>query len=185
MRFFDGCFPLVVAMHASHFDEGEMHAMVEGYQAYFRRGERYALLAVAPGEAVRMGAKERKLVVDWVNDSRVKDNVKRLCVGGTSVLPSAVARHAMTALLWFWTPPCPFRATFNVDQAFDFCTDRIRAAGLQLPGSEDAVRLQVRGHLRAAGGFDPSLGKESASKRPPNDPTPTGAAASSRLEGRR
>ena len=75
MRFIDDAFPILVAMSGSGFDEDEMRAMVDGVEAYFRRNARFAVLSVSPGDFVRMGARERKILSDWVNGPRVRQRL--------------------------------------------------------------------------------------------------------------
>ncbi len=54
--------------------------MTQGFERYFVRGERYATLHVSPKDADAVGAKERKLIVDYANNPRVKEFSKKLCV---------------------------------------------------------------------------------------------------------
>ena len=157
MHFIDDTFPLLVVLHAARFDDGEMRDMVEGYEKYFKRAERYAVLIVSPGDSVHLGARERRLISDWVNSPRVRKHSGTLCVGSATVVPSAIARGALTAILWFWTPPCPVRATPTVEEGFDFCLERLASAGLALPRPIDQVRAEVLSMLRGSGQFAPSL----------------------------
>jgi hypothetical protein len=157
MRFIDDAFPILVAMSGAGFDEGEMRAMVEGIEAYFRRNARFAVLSVSPGDFVRMGARERKTLSDWVNGPRVSELSKRLCVGNAVVVPSAAARGALTAFLWFWTPPYPLRATATAEAGIDFCLERLTVCNVPLPRPAETLRAEVIGTLRGAGRFAPSL----------------------------
>jgi hypothetical protein len=158
MRFVDDFFPLLVVAHAARFDEVEFREMAEGYERYFKRNERYALLTVLPGEFVRLGACERRLIADWLNTPRVLESAKRLCVGAANVVPSAVARGALTALLWFWTPPTPLRPAATVDEGVDFCFESLAGAKVPLERPMESIRLGVLDHLRNLGDFGPSLG---------------------------
>ena len=158
MRFLDDAFPLLVVMSEAGFDEGEMRAMVEGVEGYFRRNARFAVLSVSPGESVRMGARERKVLSDWVNSPRVSELSRRLCVGNSVVVPSAAARGALTAFLWFWTPPYPLRATATVEAGIDSCLERLTVCNVPLPRPAETLRSEIIGQLRGIGRFAPSFG---------------------------
>jgi hypothetical protein len=161
MRFLDQWFPFVVVLHAGHFDETEMKEMAKGYESFFRRNERYAVLTVSPGNSVRMGARERRWITDWVNEPQVKENAKRLCVGSATVLPSAAARYGMTALLWFWSPPSPFLAVSTVEEGLAFCARRLTAEKVLLGRTTDSVGRELTALLLGMGSFSPSLARRS------------------------
>jgi hypothetical protein len=86
----------------------------------------------------------------------------QLCVGTATVLPSAVARGAFTALLWFWTPPCPFHTATTLDDGLRYCLRMLDQNALALPRAEDEVRRGVTSLLRRLGDFGPSLGGAAA-----------------------
>jgi hypothetical protein len=157
MRFVDDFFPLLVVVHGPRFDDGEFREMVDGYERYFERDERYAILTVSPGDSVTLGARERKLIADWANTPRVHEVSKRLCVGTATVVPSRLARGALTALLWFWTPASPFHPVTTVDEGLAFCFQSLERANVPLERPMDAVHLGVVAQLRASGTFRPSL----------------------------
>ena len=158
MRFIDDRFPLLLVVQNERFDHQEMLALTAGYEGYFRRNERYAVLTVAPGKAVRAGAKERKVIADWMTSARVKDAYERLCVGAATVVPSAMARGAMTAFMWIWTAPSHFILVSSVDDGLDHCFERLALAKVPLPTSPEVIRAEVKERLRALGGFEASLG---------------------------
>jgi hypothetical protein len=159
MRFIDDTFPLLVVLHGARFDAAEMRDMVEGYERYFERGARYTVLIVSPGIFVRLGARERKLIGAWVNDPRVRELSGKLCVGSATVVPSAMARGALTAILWFWTPPWPNCAVSTVEEGLDFCIGKLADASLPLPRPTEEIRAAVLGMLRESGQFAPSLSR--------------------------
>ena len=159
MHFIDETFPLLVVLHAPRFDDQEMREMVEGYERFFQRGVRYAVLVVSPGVFVRIGARERKAIGAWVNDPRIHALTGKLCVGSATVVPSPVARGALTALLWFWTPAMPHRAVSTVEEGLDFCLEHVASAGLTLPRPAVEIRAEVVSLLRESGQFVPSLSR--------------------------
>ncbi len=157
MRFIDDLFPMLVVLHDSLFDDREMHDMVAGYERYFQRQERYAVLIASPGDSVQIDARGRKLIGDWVNEPRVRELSGRLCVGSAVVVPSAVSRGALTASLWFWTPPTPLRATATIETGIDYCLGRLALTNVPVPRSPKTIRDDLIGRLKDLGTFAPSL----------------------------
>ena len=93
--------------------------MTRGFERFFIRGERYATLFVSPKNADPVGAKERKLIVDYANEPRVKEFSKKLCVASATVIENTFMRGTLTAIQWFWTPAAPFRAVASVKDGVD------------------------------------------------------------------
>jgi hypothetical protein len=60
LRFIDDWFPLVATVSAPQFDERELKSMVEGFERYFERGERYTLITVSPRNFARRDATARR-----------------------------------------------------------------------------------------------------------------------------
>jgi hypothetical protein len=148
LRIYDDTFPLLVGIGPKRFNEETVRQMGEAYEPYFKRGERYTVLNVTPRDAVLPDAKSRKLITDWVNSPRVRDCTGRLCIGSATVVPNTVQRGALTALLWFWTPPSPLRPVGSVNEGLDYCFELLRQEGLKLPREDAAVRLLVGERLR-------------------------------------
>jgi hypothetical protein len=114
VRFFDGSFPLVVTVTDKNFDASEVRLMAEGFERYFERGERYAVLAVAPRNVPAPGPLERTLIGEWANHPRVRDFSRRLCVGTATVLGSPLTRVAFSVIMAFGKPPSPVEAVATV-----------------------------------------------------------------------
>jgi hypothetical protein len=157
MRFIDDWFPLLVVLQNARFGESEMKALTAGYESYFRRNERYAVLTVSPGNFVPPGAKERKLVADWLSDPRVRDASSRLCVGSGTVFPSAVVRGALTALMWLWKPPSDFHLVSTAEEGLEHCVARLTEEKVPSRKPLEASSREIVEFLRGEGGFEPSL----------------------------
>jgi hypothetical protein len=158
VRFFDDFLPLLLVVSSARMDDGEFGEMKAGYERYFARNERYAVLTVSPGNFIRSGARERKQVADWLNTPAVVASTRRLCVASAAVLPSAVARGAVTALFWFWTPAFPLRPVPTVAEGLEFCFEALESAKMLLPRPAEAIHLGVVECLRNLENFGPSLG---------------------------
>jgi len=148
VRFYDAAFPLIVAVSGADFGDDEQRAMEEGFEGYFARGERYALLWTQPKQGRMPGLRERSRIGAWLAHPRVRDFTKRLCVGAAAVVPSAIMRGALSAIMVVAKPPTPFSAVTTAEEGLDFCFARLGDAGLVLPRSEALVRFEA---LRAIG----------------------------------
>ena len=148
MRFIEDCFPLLVTIGPKRWDPGEIEQMTQGFERYFVRGERYATLHVSPKDADAVGANDRKLIVDYANNPRVKEFSKKLCVASATVIENTLMRGTLTAIQWFWTPAAPFKAVANVEAGVDYCLDALARARLPLPRSAAAIRLEILKQLK-------------------------------------
>ncbi len=143
MRFIVDDFPLIVVVSAPRWDAAEVRALIDGFEPYFERGERYAVLTVSPPKAPAPGHAERKLIGQWTSHPRVRDAVRRLCVGAATVAPSAIERAALSIIWALGKPPCPSEAVPTIERGLDFCLERIRVEGLALPKLADLVRYET------------------------------------------
>ncbi len=158
MRFFVEGFPLIVTVSASVWDATEVRALIDGFEPYFQRGERYAVLAVPTPNAPTPGHVERKLLGAWTSHPRVREAIKRLCVASATVVPSALERAALSIIWAFGKPPCPSEAAATLERGLDFCLERMRQEGLRLPKPPDLVRYET---LRTVNDY---FAKQSASR---------------------
>jgi hypothetical protein len=58
-------------------------------------------------------------------------------VGVAAVVPSAIMRGALSAIMLVGKPPTPLSAGSTAEHGLDFCFARIAEAGLPLPKPED------------------------------------------------
>jgi hypothetical protein len=149
VRFFVEGFPLIVTVSAATWDPAEVRALIDGFEPYFQAGKRYAVLSVPTPKAPAPGHVERKLLGAWTSHPRVRDAIKRLCVGAATVVPSAIERAALSIIWALGKPPCLSEATATIERGLDFCLERIRREGLHLPKPPDMVRYET---LRAVSG---------------------------------
>ncbi len=122
--------------------------MTQGFERYFVRGDRYATLFVSPKNADAVGAKERKLIVDYANNPRVKEYSKKLCIASATVIENTLMRGTLTAIQWFWTPAAPFKAVASLEAGIDYCLDALDRARIPLPRSAAAIRIELSKQLK-------------------------------------
>lgn len=149
MHFFVDGFPLIVTVSAKVWDTAEVRALIDGFEPYFRGNERYAVLSVSTPKAPAPGPAERKLLGAWTSHPRVKDAIKRLCVGAGTVVPSAIERAALSIIWALGKPPCPTEAFPTVERGLDYCLERIRQEGLPMPKPPALVRYETLRALSA------------------------------------
>jgi hypothetical protein len=143
LRFIDDAFPLIIIISDPVFDIKEVRAMTDGFERYFARGERYAVLSTSPRDAAVPAAFERKLIGDWANHPRVRDFSKRLCVGSGMVVHNTMSRAALSIIMAIWRPPSPFEIVPSFDRALDYCLRRIREEQLPTTKPLDLVRYEM------------------------------------------
>ncbi len=150
MRFFVEAFPLIVTVSAAVWDAAEVRALMDGFEPYFRGAERYAVLSVPTPGAPAPGHAERKLLGAWTSHPRVREAIKRLCVGAATVVPSAIERAALSIIWALGKPPCPSEAVPTIERGLDFCLERMRQEKLHLAKPPDLLRYET---LRAVSNY--------------------------------
>lgn len=144
MRFIDECFPLIITISAPTFDDKEVKSMAEGFERYFARGERYAVLSATPRNAPAPGQRERRLIAEWANHPRVRDYSKRLCVGSATVAANPLTRAALSVIMAVWKPPAPFEIAPTLEKGLDYCLRRIQEERLAMSKPHELVRYEMQ-----------------------------------------
>jgi len=150
-------FPVLLGVGPPHWDATAVARMAEQFEPYFAQGQRYTFLYVQPHEAANPGAHERKLLIDWADSPRVREFSRKLSVGTALVLPNALLRGALTAMMWLWKPVSPIDPVDSVEAGLDQCLARLAAAGVPLPRSASALRLEALELLKPLQGPGPKL----------------------------
>lgn len=146
--FIEDALPLIVCVMPADMNPGLVDQMATGFEQFFQRGKRYALISCNRRGASSMLAKERRLVADWANQPRVREMSSKLCVGSATVVESPIQRAALTAILWFWTPASPHQATSNAAEAVDYCIQKLKAAGMSSSVSAERIVRIVEEKMR-------------------------------------
>ena len=143
MRFVDTTFPLIVSVGSNAYDQAELDDMIRGFENYFARDERYALLNFTPGKPTVPDARYRRLIAGWANQPRVRDLSRKLCVGSATVVQGPLTRAALTAILWLWTPPSPHCSVATPREGVEWCLDKLLLSGITISCSRDQVHAQL------------------------------------------
>jgi hypothetical protein len=147
--FMEGTFPLIVCVAPREWDEVQVGRMIDQWERYFARAERYALLSHTPRGGGLAGGRLRRKIADWANEQRVRQYSADLCVGSSTVVRDTFSRAALRAMLWFWKPPSPHLTCSAPDEAFDWCVARLVAAGVPLGLGVGELRERILPVLEA------------------------------------
>lgn len=147
MRIIDDYFPLLVAVPHPVFDAAEVQSMMDGFERYFQRGERYAVLTLTRRNAPVPGQAERKMIGEWISHPRVRDYTKRLCVGSATLIANPLARAAYSIIMAFGKPAAPSEAVPTLERGLDYCLERIRVTGLLMAQPHELVKYQLMRQL--------------------------------------
>ena len=124
--------------------------MANGFERYFSRGERYAVLTTSPRNAAVPAHAERKAIGEWANQPRVRDFSKRLCVGSATVVHNTLSRAALSIIMAIWKPASPLEIVPSFEHGLDYCLRRIREEKLPISKSLDIVRSEMLALLQDA-----------------------------------
>jgi hypothetical protein len=143
MRVLGETFPLLISVGPQRYDAAVVARMAEQFEPFFQQGKRYSVLYVQPRGAVNPGAHERKLITDWSDSPRVREFTEKLCVGTAVVLPNPILRGALTAMMWVWKPVVRIDPVDSVTAGIERCLKNLATAGVALPRSAAALRLEA------------------------------------------
>jgi len=151
VKLVESTFPFLVMVMGERADEAEIRSMDATFRELFAQGQRYVLLNVPPKNQTAVAAKERKMITDWANQPHVQEGVTRCCVGSAIMVTSAVARGALTAILWVWRPPVHLEIVPDVLSGIRYLSDAARQANLILPASPEQLYRTLQPELDHAG----------------------------------
>ncbi len=132
------------------FDEESIREMDAEYERLWARREKYAVISHSPKNAQATGARGRKLIADWANRPRVRDMSKAYCIGSATTVENTIARGALTAVLWLWTPAAPHQVASTPEEAVDWCIAQLGKTGVPIPEAKETFRAKVLDTLRQA-----------------------------------
>jgi hypothetical protein len=148
LRFIDDAFPLLVTVSAPIFDEAEVRSMADGFERYFARGERYAVITASSRGAPMPEPKERRAIANWANHPRVRDFTKRLCIGAATIVEGTMARATLSVIMAIWKPAMPLEIVPGLDPALDYCFRRLREEHMTLHKPPDLIRYELLALLK-------------------------------------
>jgi hypothetical protein len=148
VRFIEDYFPLIVTVSANQVDAKEVQQLSEGFERFFNRGERYAVLNLMPADFKIPDAGARTLMAKWVSHPRVRDFAKRLCVGAATVQPNLLYRVAFNIVMAFDKPATHIECVATLERGIDHCLESIRSARLSTTRPFEMIRYELIDQLK-------------------------------------
>jgi hypothetical protein len=123
-------FPLVVVSFSRGVEDDDFARYLQSLERIYRRREKFALVLDATYGA-GASARQRKLQADWLEANSMM--IRTLNVATAFVVPSAVSRGVLTAILWIQPLPCPYALFETTPEALRWCGEKLSQAGIALP----------------------------------------------------
>ncbi len=150
-RFDDSAWPLLlVYMPPLMNNMTVIRSIIDGFDAAYRRNERFASILNGSAVAKFPGSAERKVLMDWVGQESRLELERRLSVATGLVLTSGPMRAFVSAINWVTRPVSPQKVTATQEEAVEWCCERLQAAGIVLPPAVGALRARRPPSSRAS-----------------------------------
>lgn len=140
VRILTASWPVVILALPPAMNEDTMRELVRQMEALYARRQRYALITDTRRLVSVPGAKERKLLTDWLTRPDQIENQRTWNVGSSTIVPNALLRGALQAIYWVWTAPNPQHVAGHLDDAWRFCIDALTKQGVPLPAPSVELR---------------------------------------------
>ena len=98
VQIFEEDFPLLISLSPPAFDEEKVRLLTEGFEKFFERGQRYALLSVTQGDSPALRVKEQKLAGVQSLIGQTFRKLEMLAANGADTQPVATEVQAWLTL---------------------------------------------------------------------------------------
>lgn len=115
------CWPLVLCALPPVMNGAAIDDMNTKMAALFARRETFALATDARLVTGLPSATERRALAEFLNRPEQIQNLRRYSAGAATILASPLARGALQAIHWLWTPPNPQHVAADLSDAIEFC----------------------------------------------------------------
>jgi hypothetical protein len=131
ISFDDRSWPMLLVSFAGQYSDEEFAAYLDQYQVFLGRNEPYAAVFITPPKGRMMSASHAKLQAEWMrqHDAAIRERVVALAF----VLPSAVMRGALRAILWMQPMPVQHRVFATVAEAVEWAAQMLAEKGIKAP----------------------------------------------------
>jgi hypothetical protein len=142
-RFDDSAWPLLVVQLPPLLNNmTAIGSIIDGFDRAYRRSAPFASVTDASLVARFPGTLERKALLDWVGSEARIETARGLSIATGLVLPSGPMRAFMSAINWVRRPTTPQRVTSSLEEAIEWCGERLQEAGLTSPAAFAALRAR-------------------------------------------
>jgi len=134
----DAAFPIVVMRVPVALDGPAIRSMFDGMDRVLHREARFALIVDTRALKRFPTAVERSSIAEWMKARSFAE--ARYNLGNAVVLSSPTARAVLTAIQWVRRPITAHGYMATMNEAIDWCCERLAKAGLPLPSGLSALR---------------------------------------------
>jgi hypothetical protein len=121
-------YPLVVVtIPSQRVDDAQVLAFIQGQRELLARRTPFLMLCDARRGQV-LPATQRKLFGDWLKEA--EQGTRQYTMGMAVVLDNAIIRGSLTAVLWFFEPPCPTKMVGSLEEGVAFLAECGEKAGM-------------------------------------------------------
>jgi hypothetical protein len=106
--------PLLIVRISGTQTDHEFETYLKEYLGYLRRGQRYAVVFVTAPDTPMTKSRHARMQADWIKENRPE--LGKHCAGLAFVLPSAVMRGVLRAILSMSPLPAPFTVASSEEE---------------------------------------------------------------------
>jgi hypothetical protein len=142
--FQDATWPLLYLRFPREFSPAIMQATIDGFEGYYKRQDRFVVLADCTPIAKFPGMVERKMLSEWLSSPGRPEKEKLYTVATAIVLLSGPMRALMSAIMWVNPPIAQTVWKATEQEAFDWLYDRLVEARMPITKAIEAARAEYR-----------------------------------------
>jgi hypothetical protein len=134
----DAAFPIVIMRVPVALDGPAIRSMFDGMDRVLKREARFTLIVDTRALKRFPTAVERSSIAEWMKARSFAE--ARYNLGNAVVLSSTAARAMLTAIQWIRRPITAHGYMATMNEAIDWCCERLTKADIPLPSSLSALR---------------------------------------------
>jgi hypothetical protein len=142
--FQDATWPLLYLRFPREFSPVVMQATIDGFESYYKRRDRFVVLADCSPIAKFPGMVERKMLSEWLGSPGRPEKERAYTIATAIVLLSGPMRALMSAITWVSPPVAPQVWKATEAEAFDWCYERLVAAKMPITKAIEAARAEYK-----------------------------------------
>jgi hypothetical protein len=120
--------PVLVTSFSGEQSDKDFIGYLARYEELIERGERYGIVLVTEPKSPMMRPAHAKMQAEWIRER--EQIIRERCAGIAFVLPSAIMRGALKAILWMQPMPCRHAVFSLVNDGVEWVSARLREEGL-------------------------------------------------------
>lgn len=147
----EDAWPVALLVLPASIGPDDVREMIELVERLYAKKERYALITDTRPVTAIPGARERRMLGEWLSQPDQIENQRLWNVGSSTIMSNTLIRGGLQALYWLWTPPNPQHAARDLPEAFAFCVSKLTDARVRLPVSAAELEARAARALTARG----------------------------------